>query len=240
MVRILIKSPFDLAYYFCKGNGLEIGALSSPYVFGRGCSVKYADIYEAKTLQHILSMIPIPSLYRGTFVTIDFLLKPPRFGLEMICSNSFDFVFSSHSLEHTPNPIWALTESLRVTKPAGVVYVIIPNKKYTYDARRLSTPIEKLIEKYERLDFSHSFEEALDVVLNTMSHPLYDQNKNKAAIYAQEILDKKEGIHHFYVFDERNTLEMLLFIAKTTCASVEYFAASKGRDIHFALRKKSS
>jgi SAM-dependent methyltransferase len=237
LVRALIKSPFDLAHYFCKGKGLEIGAMSSPYAFGSGCVVKYADIYETNELKNIVGKIPLPNLYQGFYVPISYQLKPPRYGLEMIEPNSFDFVYSSHSLEHTPNPIWALIEQLRVVKPGGIVYAAIPNKSHTYDAKRTPTSVEKLTQKYLDLDFEHTFEEALDVVTNTIDHPLYELNKQNANVYAQQILDEKEGIHHFFVFDELNTLAMLIFVAKTTRATIEYFSAAEGRDIQFALRK---
>jgi hypothetical protein len=87
------------------GNGLEVGAMSSPYPFGGRCVVEYADIHDETTLKNIIDKIPLPNLYRGKFVKATYQLKAPRYGLDMIKSNSLDFVFSSHSLEHTPNPI---------------------------------------------------------------------------------------------------------------------------------------
>jgi SAM-dependent methyltransferase len=237
LVRALIKSPFDMAHYFCKGNGLEIGAMSAPYAFGNKCTVEYADIYDTNQLKKIIGKIPLPNLYQGSYVPIKYQLKAPHYGLEMIASNFFDFVYSSHSLEHTPNPIWALIEQLRVIKTGGIIYAAIPNKNYTYDINRNSTPVEKLIQKYVDLEFEHTFGEALDVVVNTVDHPLYKLHKANAKMYAQQILSEKEGIHHFFVFDEVNTLDMLLYISEISKATIEYFSASKGRDIQFALRK---
>ena len=105
IARRLLKNPFDVAHYLCVGNGLEVGAMSSPYPFGGRCVVEYADIHDETTLKNIIDKIPLPNLYRGKFVKATYQLKAPRYGLDMIKSNSLDFVFSSHSLEHTPNPI---------------------------------------------------------------------------------------------------------------------------------------
>jgi SAM-dependent methyltransferase len=237
LVRVLIKNPFDMAHYFCKGKGLEIGAMSAPYAFGAKCVVEYADIYDTNKLKKIIEKIPLPNLYRESYVPIKYQLKAPHYGLEMIASNFFDFVYSSHSLEHTPNPIWALVEQLRVIKTGGIIYAAIPNKNNTYDINRNSTPVEKLIQKYVDLVFEPTFDEALDVVVNTVGHPLYELHKSNAKMYAQQILIEKEGIHHFFVFDELNTLSMLLYVSKFSKATIEYFSASKDRDIQFALRK---
>jgi hypothetical protein len=43
--RILLgRNPFDMAYFFCKGSGLEVGARNNPYPFSSKCSVAYADL----------------------------------------------------------------------------------------------------------------------------------------------------------------------------------------------------
>ena len=62
-------------------------------------------------------------------VDVEFILKPPKFLLESVSENTFDFVYSSHVIEHTPNPISALNDQLRVTKPGGMIYAVMPNKK---------------------------------------------------------------------------------------------------------------
>jgi SAM-dependent methyltransferase len=40
--------------------------------------------------------------------------------------DTFDVVFSNHSLEHVPNPILALTEMHRVLKPGGKLLLVLP------------------------------------------------------------------------------------------------------------------
>ena len=60
-------------------------------------------------------------------VDVDYVLEPPKFLLNNVSDNTFDFVYSSHVLEHTPNPISSLNDQLRVTKAGGIVYVAMPN-----------------------------------------------------------------------------------------------------------------
>ena len=42
-------------------------------------------------------------------------------------SRQFDIVFSSHVLEHTPNPKQAIQKQISLTKPGGYVIGITPN-----------------------------------------------------------------------------------------------------------------
>jgi tetratricopeptide (TPR) repeat protein len=48
--------------------------------------------------------------------------------LEGVADETFDFVYSSHSLEHMQDPIMALKNWLRVLKPGGYLIVCIPDE----------------------------------------------------------------------------------------------------------------
>jgi len=68
--------------------------------------------------------------------------------LSPIASSTYDFVLSSHSLEHIANPIKALKEWLRVLKTGGALTLILPNPKYTFDHKRPITKLEHIIDDY--------------------------------------------------------------------------------------------
>jgi SAM-dependent methyltransferase len=70
---------------------------------------------------------------------------------EMGCipSASYDFVISSHMLEHTANPILALSERVRLLKDQGYLVLLLPHKDGTFDHRRPVTTIQHLIADYE-------------------------------------------------------------------------------------------
>jgi SAM-dependent methyltransferase len=70
--------------------------------------------------------------------------------LAVIASNTYDFVLSSHTLEHTANPLRALREWLRVLKAPGLLVLVLPHKDGTFDHRRPVTPLEHLVEDFER------------------------------------------------------------------------------------------
>jgi SAM-dependent methyltransferase len=237
--KYLWRKYHDMAHYLCKGNGLEVGALCYPYLFNEDCKLKYADIFENSKLRSILDDLPLDNLYDQQLINIEYILKSPKFLLDSVKSNTFDFVYSSHVLEHTPNPIAALNDQLRIVKSGGIVYVAMPNKKNTFDRTRKVTPADVLINKFENEIFNHTIDEALDVIKNTDSHALYEPHKEYPLDYAKEIIKKKEGIHHFHTFDETNILEILIYLVKKNEAHIEYFSGLDNRDIHFALRKNN-
>lgn len=68
--------------------------------------------------------------------------------LQDILSNNYDFVLSSHSLEHVANPVKALKEWFRVLKDRGELILILPDKNYTFDHRRNYTTYEHLVSDY--------------------------------------------------------------------------------------------
>jgi SAM-dependent methyltransferase len=63
---------------------------------------------------------------------------------------SYDFLLSSHTLEHTANPILALREWLRVLTSDGVIILVLPHKEGTFDWRRPTTTLDHLKDDFER------------------------------------------------------------------------------------------
>jgi SAM-dependent methyltransferase len=70
--------------------------------------------------------------------------------LSMVASRTYDFVLSCHSIEHTANPLKALTEWMRVLKDSGRVLLVVPHKEGSFDHRRPVTSLPHLIEDFKR------------------------------------------------------------------------------------------
>ncbi|MGI0014596.1 MAG: methyltransferase domain-containing protein [Nitrososphaera sp.] len=69
--------------------------------------------------------------------------------LGAIPSQSYDFLLSSHVLEHCANPILALTEWKRLLKKGGMLVLLLPNKQHTFDHRRPVTTLQHMITDFE-------------------------------------------------------------------------------------------
>jgi SAM-dependent methyltransferase len=68
--------------------------------------------------------------------------------LEALPSAAYDFLLSSHMLEHAANPILALSEWNRLLKNGGTFVLILPDRKFTFDHRRPVTTMEHLISDF--------------------------------------------------------------------------------------------
>lgn len=68
--------------------------------------------------------------------------------LDVIESDSYDFILSSHVLEHCANPILALSEWTRLLKENGLLIIFLPRKDHTFDHRRPITTMEHLISDF--------------------------------------------------------------------------------------------
>ncbi len=60
----------------------------------------------------------------------------------------WDFVVSSHCLEHNWDLIAAFKEWLRVVKTGGLVFTIFPHPERTFDKGRLRTKLSELIDRH--------------------------------------------------------------------------------------------
>lgn len=130
--------------------------------------------------------------------------------LSGLASETYDFVISSHMLEHTSNPIKALKEWKRVLKTNGKLLLVIPHRDGTFDHLRPVTTISHMIKDFnanaDEGDSSH-----LDEILSL--HDLKrDPGQQSRAEFQSWILNnhKNRGAHH-HVFDSFVAAELVNF-----------------------------
>lgn len=145
--------PAEFQHYFSGKRGLEIGGPS--LVFHEGNIVPIYN--QAATLDNCNfseKTIWDNTVYEGIDYSYDRSKLPGRqmvmesSDLYLIDHYSYDFVISSHVLEHVANPLKSLCEWSRVLKPGGVILFIVPNPELTFDHHRDITSIRHLVEDY--------------------------------------------------------------------------------------------
>jgi GT2 family glycosyltransferase/SAM-dependent methyltransferase len=130
-----------IANTYLRGQGIEIGALHNPLKVPKKASVKYVDrMHVAELREHYPELEGLP------LVPVDILADGER--LDSIEDDTQDFVIANHFLEHCQNPIQALINMLRVLRPGGVLYLAVPDKRYTFDVDRPVTSFDHLMRDY--------------------------------------------------------------------------------------------
>ncbi len=134
--------------------------------------------------------------------------------LRDIADYGYDFVLSSHSLEHIANPVKALREWTRVVKPRGAIIVILPDYRHTFDHRRRPTPVEHMVEDYERgtdeRDLTH-----LPEILELHDLSLDPAAGTKDNFRQRSLRNFENRCLHHHVFDERNSRELFEAVGLT-------------------------
>lgn len=130
--------------------------------------------------------------------------------LPLVPDNTYDFVLSSHSLEHIANPVRALHEWKRVTRPGGSLILVLPDYRRTFDHRRPSTPVGHMFEDYLRNvgeDDTTHVSEVLQLHDVEIDGGLDPQTSGGLRIRTMNNLSNR-CLHH-HVFDEFNSAELL-------------------------------
>lgn len=152
--------------------------------------------------------------------------------LNGILDSTYDFLLSSHNIEHLANPINSILEWKRVVKPNGYFLFILPNKEGTFDHRRPITTIDHLEDDFTRgtkeNDETH-FEEIF---------ALHDLSKDPSGIdfdaFKNRTLKNIENrcVHH-HVFD----IELMRNLAEKT--NIEIIRLEKFSKIHLVMLGKN-
>ncbi len=192
-------------------SGIEIGGPS--VVFGQ--DRRYLPVYRDVGL---LDNCDFSSSTTWMTHSVEFQFHPGRApgknifadgsALTAVADGSYEFVLSSHNLEHFANPVKALKEWQRITRPGGLLVLVLPNYRYTFDHRRQPTPVSHMLTDYEQdtpeSDLSHLPEilEKHDLSLDLAAGTPEKFRKRSLANFENRCL-------HHHVFDEHNAQQLL-------------------------------
>lgn len=196
--------------------GLEIGGPSQ--IFSRGDILEIYPVirrldncvFSDKTIWH-------PDVSAGTTFRYDSRRKPGKqyiaeaVDLSHLPSGAYDFLLSSHVIEHIANPLRALSEWNRVLKETGVLVLVAPHKEGTFDHRRKITALAHLIDDFEN-NISESDLTHLPEILE-----LHDLEQDMEAGREETFKMRSERnfenrcLHH-HVFDTRLVIGMVDYI----------------------------
>ena len=182
--------------FYLRGQGIEIGALHRPLPVPMGTKVSYVDRYDRENLRR-----EYPELRSYNLVKVDITDDGEQ--LLKIASSSLDFIIANHFLEHCRNPLGTLQTFLDKIKTNGILYIIVPDKRFTFDSRRDITSFNHIVGDYlgKNSDDPHF----LEAVAGGKPTKITSDLKKKAT----ELKMSKYSIH-YHVWDFNAYADFLL------------------------------
>lgn len=213
------------AVQLCRGTGVEIGSLHKrlPLV----ANVLYLDVQKTSELRELYENDERVSRIEQV------QLVAPGGRYPFIDDDAFDFVASSHVLEHTSNPPRQIQEWLRIVRSGGIVYMIVPDKRFCFDRRRELTPITHFVDEFESDVTSISLDHYRDYIVNTNEEDGLVRDTSDACI---EKWHQQQRSIHAHTFTAESLRQFLDHFSARLSFQVVHFDAD-GLDIHAALRK---
>jgi SAM-dependent methyltransferase len=210
-----------------QGTGIEIGALHKPVPRHDRMKVLYVDYMSGAE-----SRARYPELADETILEPDILDDGQT--LATIDPESYEFVIAAHVIEHIPNPILAIKNWLRVLKDGGLLYLVVPDKRFSFDRHRVRTTLEHLVLDFQRPSAERDYEHFLDYAMF-----VHHVRGNDALREADRMKDTGHSIH-YHVFTPGDVVSLIRWVA----LNVEPVAILEGpclnpyhEEFHLLVRK---
>ncbi len=134
---------------------LEIGPFYSPLLAGRP-NVRFFDVLSREAL---IARARALGVDQPRVPVIDFVASD---GDLSGVDQSFGYVVSSHCLEHQPDVVRHLRQVERLLRPQGRYFVLVPDKRYCFDAFMAESTIAGMIEAHHSARKTHSLRSVIE------------------------------------------------------------------------------
>lgn len=128
--------------------GLEIGALDRPIVPREQGNVRYVD--HTRTDQLREKYQGHANVDNDRLVDVDYVWGPEALDQAVGPNQRFDYVIASHVAEHVPDLVGWLREIHTILEEDGILSLVIPDRRYTFDYLRQPSTTAQLIDAYLR------------------------------------------------------------------------------------------
>lgn len=187
-----------IAAHVLSGTGIEIGGLHNPLRVPRGVKVRYVDRMSVDDLR-----AQYPELAGKALTHVDIVDDGEK--LTTLPDGSEDFIVANHFLEHCEDPLSALLAHQRVVRPGGVMFLCVPDKRFTFDLQRQLTSYEHILRDFrEGPVWSRR-----DHVADWVRHVEHITDAREAERRVDELLAEAYSIH-YHVWTLETLMDMFL------------------------------
>lgn len=205
----------DYRSRLANAKGLEIGGPSS--IFSEKSILPVYDV--ARTIDNC--NFSNMTVWEGVIQEGQtYQFSKDKAGLQFICegaeldflqNESYDFVLSSHVVEHMGNPLKALYEWKRVLKNHGLLLLCAPDKDKTFDHKRPTTSLDHLIEDYRKRTDEHDSSHLPEIL------ELHDLSMDPGAGTREEFVERSRRNYenrclHHHVFTQESLVNAVSYV----------------------------
>ena len=181
-------------------NGLEIGGISNStgkYIYS---SCKNLDnvIFSSDTVWQKYN----DTQYKFFENKEGKIILNDAVNLKDIKTELYDFVFSSHCLEHIANPLLAISEWLRVLKYEGYLIIVVPEKSECFDHKRNYSKFETILSQYKN-NIGENDLSTLSEILKYHDLSMDSGIKNFEEFKNRSLNNFNNRCLHHYVYDDK-------------------------------------
>jgi predicted SAM-dependent methyltransferase len=228
ILRIKQLDRETLASIYLSGVGIEIGALHNPLRVTSSMKVRYVDRMPISELRK-----QYPELKSYKLVNVDIVDDGET--LKTVKDATQDFVVANHFLEHCENPINAVVNFVRVLRDGGVLYLSIPDKRYTFDRKRQVTSLDHHIHDYMNGPSLSRKEHFRDWVVNV------EQKRDELEIQHRiEELNSANYSIHYHVWTQQDMFNFFAMLSKRMDLPIEIQLFFKNNEEAIFIIKKNS
>lgn len=141
-----VRHSFAEQHLNLDGVGLEIGAYDRPFYRPTERQVRFLDHYSTEELKAFAARDGVDE---SAIVHVDYVVKDDDFAKDI--SERFDYIIASHVVEHIPDIARWLQNLERLLKPFGKVFLVVPDKRYTFDFLRPLSTVEDIVRCHKEL-----------------------------------------------------------------------------------------
>lgn len=148
-----------------------------------------------------------------------------------VSGRRFDYVISSHNLEHSPNLIQTLLDIEKVLKPGGKLLAFLPDARFCFDRYRTLTTLPDVLESYYE-------QRSLSCFRNILDHHMHHADNNARRWWKEkmeaDISPHKEVMEHSYATAWQHASARMLekFPTKDDLDALYRKSTSEYMDVH--------
>jgi SAM-dependent methyltransferase len=178
-----------------RGKMLEIGPLDRPQLDAQAPNYYSLDVFTKEQLVNNYAIDP--NVIKENIVEPSYVISNNDYS---VIKEKFDFIFSSHNIEHMPCLVSFLKNLSSVLADDGLCYFAIPDKRYCFDHFKNETNIYDVLQSYYEKNYRPRLMDVLKIgSLVTHNNPVDHWNGIHGEINPEPILIQQyEGLLNQY------------------------------------------